>query len=112
MVKRLSAHSNNKLPMPSYRFSRAAEQDLKNIVVYTLTQWGGDQASRYVEGLENLAEQLAANPKLGKSRADLFNDLRAFGYQKHTLYYWEEQGGIVIARVLHQQMSEQKQFNG
>lgn len=96
--------------MPNYRFSRAAQQDLENIVAYTLTTWGREQATRYVEGLEELAGQLADNPKLGEARADLFDGLRAFSYEKHTLYYQEEQSGIVIARVLHQQMSEQKQF--
>lgn len=96
--------------MPKARFSRSAQQDLENIVAYTLTMWGRAQATRYVEGLEELAEQLVDNPKLGKLRAELFDGLRAFSYEKHTLYYQEEPGGIVVVRVLHQQMSEEKQF--
>ena len=60
--------------MPSYRFARAAQQDLRDIIAYTVKQWDKMQATKYVDGLENLAGQLAERPKLGKPRPDLFDD--------------------------------------
>ena len=50
--------------MPSYRFARAAEEDVDGIVDYTLEKWGVDQANQYIDSLEQRAKSLADNPKL------------------------------------------------
>ncbi|MCB1812009.1 MAG: type II toxin-antitoxin system RelE/ParE family toxin [Candidatus Competibacteraceae bacterium] len=41
--------------MPEYRFTPEAENDLQQIIDYTLEQWGKAQARDYVDGLEVLA---------------------------------------------------------
>jgi toxin ParE1/3/4 len=91
--------------MPGYRFAWAAEEDLEGIVDYTLQRWGVDQASQYLDGLEQQAQSLAGNPKIGKSCDDLGTGLQFFPYQSHVLYYLEEPHGITIVRVLHESMN-------
>jgi len=91
--------------MPSYRFARAAEEDVDGIVDYTLEKWGVDQANQYIDGLEQRAKSLADNPKIGKTCNDLGTGLRCFPYQSHVLYYMEDPYGIIIARVLHESMN-------
>jgi toxin ParE1/3/4 len=91
--------------MPGYRFARAAEDDLEGIVDYTLQRWGVDQANQYLDGLDQQAQSLAENPKIGKSCDDLGTGLQFFPYQSHVLYYLEDAHGITIARVLHESMN-------
>lgn len=88
--------------MPGFRFSARAERDLEGIVDFTLSRWGTAQASKYVDGLEELAGTLAHNPALGKSRDELHKGLQSFPYESHVLFYRRERSGIVIVRILHE----------
>lgn len=94
--------------MPRHKFTHDAEEDLREIVEYSLASWGGPQTIRYIEGLESLAERLAANPKIGINRSALLEGVLSFSYQSHTLFYLEEPFGITILRVLHQRMDVQR----
>ena len=94
--------------MPEYRFTPEAENDLQQIIDYTLEQWGKAQARDYVDGLEALAGQLADNPGLGTDRDQLIQGLLSFPYESHVLYYLRQAHGITIIRVLHKRMDAQK----
>jgi len=96
--------------MPSYKFTDKAEADLEDIIDYTVEQWGSVQAIKYVDTLEELAQTLADNPKLGRNRDIFISGLLSFNYESHVLYYVEEPHGITVLRVLHKRMDEQKQF--
>ena len=71
---------------------------------YTIKTWGRERAIAYIDDLELTAKKLAATPKMGKSRDDLEQRLRAFPYQSHIIYFMEGKKGIVILRVLHERM--------
>jgi len=90
--------------MQSYNFALSAENDLADIVDYTIRKWGADQASKYIDGLEQQTQLLAENPILAKPVDQLFKGLRAFPYQRHTIYFVEVSHGITISRVLHKSM--------
>ena len=90
--------------MPEYRFTPEAENDLQQIIDYTLEQWGKAQARDYVDGLEALAGQLADNPGLGTDRDQLIQGLLSFPYESHVLYYLRQAHGMTIIRVLHKRM--------
>lgn len=96
--------------MPTVEFTAAAEADLAGIVDYTLRMWDEPQAIKYIDGLENLAQSLAAAPTLGQPCFELFAGLRAFPYQSHVLYYMEKPDAIVVARVLHKSMNANLHF--
>ena len=94
--------------MPDYRFTPEAENDLQSIIDYTIEQWGKVQAHHYIDGLENIAAQLAENPDLGTDRAQLIHGLLSFPYESHVLYYLRQDHGITIIRVLHKRMDAQR----
>lgn len=91
--------------MAQHRFSAHAQRDLINIINYTIENWGKTQANIYIDGLEELAENLAKSPTLGTRRNDLKDDLFCFPYQSHILFYTSTKSGITIIRVLHQHQS-------
>ena len=88
--------------MAQHRFSAHAQRDLINIINYTIENWGKTQANIYIDGLEELAENLAKSPTLGTRRNDLKDGLFSFPYQSHILFYTSTKSGITIIRVLHQ----------
>ena len=96
--------------MPSFRFSESANADLEEIASYTLESWDAAQTIIYLDDLEKTVNNLAGTPKLGKRCNDLSKGLRSFPYESHVIYYLEKKKGVVIARVLHERMSTQLQF--
>lgn len=105
MVPIRSNASEKSLPMQGYRFAESAEEDLAEIVRHTLQSWGAKQATRYIDGLEVLAEKLATTPKIGKACETFSPGLRAFPCESHVLYYLSDERGVVILRVLHKSMN-------
>lgn len=96
--------------MPVYKFTGRAEDDLAAIIDYTLETWGAAQAVKYIDGLEELASNLAQSPSLGKSRDDLHEGLIVFPYERHLLFYRKERHGITIVRILHDSMDTPRHF--
>lgn len=97
--------------MPVYKFTEKAEGDLAEIIDYTVDTWGAAQAVRYIDGLENLAANLATTPDLGKSRDDIQKGLIVFPYEAHLLFYCKERHGITIVRILHSSTDTPNQFD-
>ena len=48
-----------------YRLAPEAERDLEAIWLYTLEEWGLEQANRYTDELTDVFAQLAVGPQLG-----------------------------------------------
>jgi len=94
--------------MPNFQFTPEADADIKGIISYTIDNWGKTQANKYVDGLEKLAGNLAKNPTLGGKRDNLIEGLLSFPYISHVIYYTAHENGIVIIRVLHQNMDAQQ----
>lgn len=89
----------------TYTLSEPAEQDIENLIYYTIEIWGKAQALRYVDGFEKQAQLLAEMPSLGTFLYKPYERLRAFPYGHHVLFYQEKSGGIAVVRVLHKNMS-------
>ena len=49
----------------TYRLTRQAKSDIKTIYRYTVENFGGGQAQKYLDGLEYSFDMLADNPKMG-----------------------------------------------
>ena len=94
--------------MARYDFTEQAETDLDSISDYTLERWGQAQAEKYLDGLEELAQNLAASPGLGVSRTGLFEGLISFPYGSHIFYYVKQPHGITVIRVLHKRMDPKR----
>ncbi len=87
-----------------YRLSKSAENDLAEIWDYTAQTWGETQAQRYLNKLEARFFALAAEPSIGRLRADIDIEYLSYHEGKHLIFYHPYEGGIAIARVLHERM--------
>lgn len=57
--------------MPEYRLTPSAKSDLIEIWNYTAETWGEQQAEKYLQDIEDTLNELAANPGLGRRRAEI-----------------------------------------
>lgn len=94
--------------MAEYSLARRAESDLKSIGDFTRKTWGIAQARRYVDNLEKCFQLLAGNPWLGRPFDPSVPILRRHEHGKHVIFYFPQLDGILIVRILHQQMIASK----
>jgi len=45
-----------------------AEQDIKDALVYSLEEWGAEQADKYALLIEEALEAIGENPQIGRPR--------------------------------------------
>ena len=84
-----------------YSVSRAAEQDLKDIYVYSYQMFGEDQAERYTRDLHARFALIAEFPGIGlPTRLGKIVCLK-FPTGSHVIYYRRIDDGILIGRILH-----------
>ncbi|MCF2947583.1 type II toxin-antitoxin system RelE/ParE family toxin [Paraglaciecola aquimarina] len=96
--------------MANFRLTPEAQDDLNNIVLYTVEQWGKSQAKNYVTGLNILLNRLVQTPTIGKQRNAFYDGLLSFPYASHIIYYVINAGNITVIRVLHKNMDNTKHF--
>lgn len=88
--------------MSKFTVSKAANTDIRGIARYTQNTWGRDQRRRYLDGLNEKFEMLAAMPEMAAERRDFQPPVRIHHYEKHLIIYVINDSGILIVRVLHQ----------
>lgn len=96
--------------MVSYRLRALARNDLETIWDYTLEQWGIEQAERYLAELFSCFDDLARNPKIGKSRDDVMPGSRSFPQGRHVVFYEIDHTGLEILCIVHQTADVQTHF--
>jgi toxin ParE1/3/4 len=87
-----------------FTVSKAANTDIRSIARYTQDTWGRDQRRRYLDGLNDKFEVLAAMPEMAAERRDFRPPVRIHHFEKHLIIYLIADEGILIVRVLHQNM--------
>ena len=85
----------------AYRISRKAEDDIVQIYVMGVTEFGVDQAERYHEGLERAFAFLSDFPLAAPERAELRGSSRVHPYKSHIILYRLDGADIFIQRVRH-----------
>ena len=84
-----------------YELSQKAKRDLEDIIDYTLSRYGEEQAVIYSSDISKVFRELTENPKIGKSRPEIRSNLRSFTKGSHTIYYRVFSSKIRIIRILH-----------
>lgn len=99
--------------MRGYRLSKHADQDLLAIFRYTHDTWGEEQVWVYLSLLEAARDQLTENPfRPGStSREDLAVGCRVFRAGKDYFVYRIRDEYLEIARILHESMDFESQFD-
>jgi toxin ParE1/3/4 len=87
-----------------------AQRDLLGIRLYTVEQWGEDQADTYLAALNKCFETLRDHPRIGVTRDDLRPGLRSFAVEQHLILYRIGGEAIYVLRVVHgrQDLSRQR----
>jgi len=89
-------------PRPTYRLTRQADADLKDIYRYTRRTWGRAQAAQYARQLHQCLTMLAARPQVGRKREELQPPgLHSFVQGSHVVFYQPQPYGVLIVRILH-----------
>ncbi len=71
----------------SFILRQLAEQDLEVIWLYSLEQWGIQQADAYIHSLTNRFLWLSEQPLLGKRRDDIKKTYYSFPEGEHVIFY-------------------------
>ena len=90
--------------MPSAELSPRADEDVREIWHYTAETWSERQAQNYVDALFDTIEALAETPSSGIVADDISAGLRRQRCASHMIFYRETPLGILIVRVMHEQM--------
>ena len=85
----------------SYVLSEIADEDLEDIFDYTTTEFGLEQAEKYLFEIEEVFQNLLINPELGKIRNEIKEGLYSFPKDNHIIFYRILENHIRIVRVLH-----------
>ena len=88
--------------MSSYDLTIEAQQDLIDIYLYTVKNFGAHRAEKYHDGFSEQFDTLAQNPLHGHAFDMVGEGRRRWLYQSHAIYYRPSSSGILVLRVLHQ----------
>jgi toxin ParE1/3/4 len=90
--------------MGRLRFTARAESDLDSIAAHTETEWGTDQAHRYLSELEACCRQLAEDRTSGRRHRALPRYWR-IEQGRHVVFFRRDQrGDVLVVRILHDRM--------
>ncbi|WP_379968577.1 type II toxin-antitoxin system RelE/ParE family toxin [Epilithonimonas sp. UC225_85] len=84
-----------------YILSEIADEDLEGIFDYTMTEFGFEQAEKYLTEIEEVFQSLLINPELGKKRNEIKQGLYSVLKHNHIIFYRILETHIRIVRVLH-----------
>jgi len=90
--------------MAEYRLTPKTVVDLEATWLYSVKQWGVQQAERYIDDLTKAFGFLAESPKSGMVCENIRAGYRKHPVIRHIIYYRETDYGIEVMRVLHDRM--------
>lgn len=77
---------------------------MESVWLYSLGQWGVEQAERYIDDLTEAFAFLADSPKAGAACDQVRQRYRRYPVIRHVVYYRATSYGIEVMRVLHDRM--------
>lgn len=89
-----------------YKLTLACEISINKIATYTSKNWGKKQRKTYIKKLFDKFEKLSNNPKLGKNRNEIHQNLYSFPVESHVIFYLIKKDYIVILDILHKNMEQ------
>ena len=96
--------------MPSYVLTKAADDDVEQIVRYTINQWGEAQAQKYVERLQECFEKIAEESVISRTISKRYPQVRVTRCEHHYIFFLppppppHENQPFSILAVLHERM--------
>lgn len=75
-----------------------AERDVREILAYTLAEWGREQRNAYFVVLKQAVRRLQRFPEMGRM---IGSGIRELPVSHHVILYRYEKDAITILRVMH-----------
>lgn len=94
-----------------YKLTERAADDFRGIYDYTLMNFGENHADHYTDALEAFFETLSNMPNMGQNYVSV-PDVMKINFQAHRIFYTIKNEGILVIRILHQQMDPLRHFIG
>jgi toxin ParE1/3/4 len=91
--------------VPTFRYSRRAERELADILVYTRERWGKAQADIYFQELADTFNLLVRYQEMGRRFSAMHPTWRRFEHASHIILYQPIPSGIRIIRLLHKRQT-------
>ena len=85
--------------MAEWSLSHNADMDLESIWI-DIARHSPEAATRFLRSLEPRFSLLAENPRMGRSRPELGEDLRSFPVGSFLIIYTPVPSGVEIVRVV------------
>lgn len=98
--------------MPAVRVQDRASRRLDDIYIYTRDTWGEDQAARYIRGMFQCFDDIAARRVPWRIIPAEFAVDGFYCRHEHHYIYWRllSDGAIGIVTVLHERMHQLDRF--
>jgi toxin ParE1/3/4 len=90
--------------MSGYVLSPRAQADIDEIWEYTAERWDVSQADRYVLQITQTIENLARDPRRGRTCDHIRVGYRRYPAGAHVVFFRVVADGIDVVRVLHRRM--------
>ena len=98
--------------MANYKLTNQAVEDLAKIWEYTFEVWSEKQANTYYNSLITSCQEIADNPKLGKSYDDITAQLLGMKVNRYIIFYRTvNENYVEITRILHERMDLKKRIS-
>jgi len=97
--------------MVRYLLSKAVQFDLDNLYADGVLKHGVRQADLYYDGLIKRFEFLADNSNIGVNSDELVPNLQKFSYGRHVIFFINTDTGVMIVRVLGEEMDFERHIN-
>jgi toxin ParE1/3/4 len=98
--------------MPEFKLTNKAVEDLTKIWEYTFEVWSEKQADGYYNTIISCCQEIADNPKLGKTYEGVSESLFGMKTNRHIIFYRTvNENYIEIIRILHDRMDLKKRLD-
>jgi toxin ParE1/3/4 len=94
----MSAH---RLPVV---LTKRAQEDYRQILLYTLQTWGEQQQIAYSATLLQALQTLGNNPRIGRRRDDLRPGYHSYAVGQHIILYRITARRVSVSRIVHNRM--------
>lgn len=87
--------------MPKVLYSPAAIDDLDRIWLFLALEADVETAERFLKKIEQACEKIVRVPLGFRLRPEIAHDLRSFPYGSYMIFYFPENYGINVVRIIH-----------
>jgi toxin ParE1/3/4 len=91
--------------MENYKLSTEATKDIAGIYIYSIRNFGYNQAKKYIKELEGFFIELSEREELSRDASMFAHNLKYYNFKSHVIFYLEEKdNSVLIIRVLGKHM--------